>query len=248
MSDVMKAIRSLPPSDPLRVKAEAAVARTKRAVALYASEGSRRVGGAELALSFNGGKDSTVVLHVLRAAVHLHEREDLCCSTSGEGDAGRWPFLTFFFPHKDDFPEITSFVSQAEREHDLRLHSFPSDGTVGFKEGLDHLVREKGVRAIVIGTRQGDPNAKGQEYFCPSSEGWPAFMRVNPILDWTYSEVWSFLLLVKAKYCVLYDQGFTSLGSTKDTKKNALLLDRETGSYKPAYTLSKQEEERAGRT
>lgn len=33
---------------------------------------------------------------------------------------------------------------------------------------------------------RGDPNAEGQEYFCPSSAGWPPFMRINPILDWNY--------------------------------------------------------------
>lgn len=45
---------------------------------------------------------------------------------------------------------------------------------------------------------RGDPNAEGQEYFCPSSEGWPPFMRVNPILDWTYHDVWTFLRAAKA--------------------------------------------------
>ena len=44
-----------------------------------------------------------------------------------------------------------------------------------------------GLRAVVLGTRRGDPNAGGQETFCPSSEGWPPFMRVNPILDWEVS-------------------------------------------------------------
>lgn len=40
---------------------------------------------------------------------------------------------------------------------------------------------------------RGDPNAADQETFCPSSPGWPPFMRVNPILDWSYHDVWSFL-------------------------------------------------------
>ena len=49
-----------------------------------------------------------------------------------------WPFLTFFFPHADDFPEITTFVSETERAFSLGIHSFPS--SVGFKEGLEDLV------------------------------------------------------------------------------------------------------------
>lgn len=40
---------------------------------------------------------------------------------------------------------------------------------------------------------RGDPNAADQETFCPSSPGWPPFMRVNPILDWSYHDVWGFL-------------------------------------------------------
>ncbi|KAJ0905271.1 putative FAD synthetase [Helianthus annuus] len=55
-----------------------------------------------------------------------------------------------------------------------------------FKSGLEALLKAKPTRAIFLGVRIGDPTAVGQEQFSPSSPGWPAFMRVNPILDWSY--------------------------------------------------------------
>lgn len=70
---------------------------------------------------------------------------------------------------------------------------------------------------------RGDPNAGGQDVCCLSSRGWPAFMRVNPILEWSYSDVWSFLRITQAEYCCLYDQGYTSIGSVIDTSANRLV-------------------------
>jgi len=76
----------------------------------------------------------------------------------------------------------------------------------------------------VLGCRvlsdRGDPNAEGQEYFCPSSAGWPPFMRINPILDWSYVDVWGFLRHCQLPYCCLYDQGYTSLGGVHNTLPN----------------------------
>ena len=45
-----------------------------------------------------------------------------------------------------------------------------------------------------------------------SRMAWPEFVRVFPILDWSYTEVWGYLKQYNLIYCVLYDQGYTSLG------------------------------------
>nr|GMC79636.1 FAD synthase [Ipomoea batatas] len=76
-------------------------------------------------------------------------------------------------------------------------------------------------------------------------------MRVNPILDWSYRDVWAFLLTCKVQYCSLYDQGYTSIGSIHDTVPNALLCTAHSTNcnekFRPAYLLSDGRLERAGR-
>ncbi|KAH8060508.1 hypothetical protein JL722_4611 [Aureococcus anophagefferens] len=100
--------------------------------------------------------------------------------------------------------------------------------------------------AFVLGTRRGDPNCGDQQAFEPSSDWMPPFMRVNPILDWTYGDVWAFLRAFDLPYCALYDGGYTSLGSAPPTSRNPALLG-DGGAYKPAHLLEDWSLERAGR-
>ncbi|KAJ1283152.1 hypothetical protein BS78_03G107000 [Paspalum vaginatum] len=219
----------------LRAKYDAAVYVIRRAYALYPFE--------ELAFSFNGGKDSTVLLHLLRAGYYLHSRTSR--PPGGGGDAGSvqsCPMRTIYFEDPSTFPEIDSFTYDTASTYGLPLETIRTD----YKSGLEALLKGKPTKAIFLGTRNGDPNAVGQQEFSPSSPGWPPFMRVNPILNWSYSDVWSFLLTCNVKYCILYDQGYTSIGSIHNTVPNELLRDG-SGRYKPAYTLSDGSLERAGR-
>lgn len=218
----------------LRTKYDSAVYVVQRAFALYPFE--------EIAFSFNGGKDSTVLLHLIRAGYYLHKTsygQEAHIDTSQN-----CPLRTIYFETPCAFPEINSFTYETVSTYGLPLETIRLD----FKSGLEGLLKEKPTKAIFIGTRIGDPNAVGQEQFSPSSPGWPPFMRVNPILDWSYRDVWSFLLTCKVKYCSLYDEGYTSIGSIYDTVPNALLCDSSNGkSFRPAYMLSDGRLERAGR-
>lgn len=80
---------------------------------------------------------------------------------------------------------------------------------------------------------------------------WPQIMRVSPILDWHYQDIWDYLLYYKVPYCELYDRGFTSLGNIVNTTKNPSLTNsqhNEEDVYWPAYKLLVEAKERHGRS
>lgn len=108
----------------------------------------------------------------------------------------------------------------------------------------------KNIKAIFVGTRRTDPHGGELGAFDMTDRGWPEFMRVHPVLDWRYAEVWAFLRHLGVEYCELYDEGYTSLGGTDDTHPNpALRVEGEGGEvwFRPAYELVEDREERLGR-
>lgn len=210
---------------------EKAFAFCKRGILLYQGTG-------ELSVSFNGGKDACVVLYLwLAAAESLRITGELGPDTS---EPFRQPVI--FFDSSEEFDEVQTFVTWVKGSLDLSMTTVESKS---FRKGMEGLVNN-GLRAVVMGQRRGDPWMRGVDVFSPSSEGWPAFMRINPIIDWSYSDVWTFLRKFNLPYCALYNDGFTSLGSVTTTFHNPALR-RPDGSFAPAYELLDGELERDGR-
>lgn len=117
------------------------------------------------------------------------------------------------------------------------------------QSAISALLKEKhNLKASLMGTRKGDPGSENLQAFIPTDPNWPQLMRVNPILYWSYSQVWTFLLKHNIPYCSLYDQGYTSIGNRNTTMRNPLLKDPNNSmSYLPAYTLTDKSAEREGR-
>lgn len=225
----------------------------------------RLYGPSSVICSFNGGKDAVVILHLVRA---IHAKY-----YNSTGETPTRP-RAVYFNNDNEFSEVKLFLEESVNAYDLDMVAF--EHGVGFAAGLDILVKNNYVQgasetvmpmAFVLGTRESDPNAIGQDSFCPSSHWMPPFMRVNPVLDWNYGLVWHFLRLFRLPYCSLYDQGYTSLGTTKDTYPcPALAVNRgddqdinnggastvemansNLPKFWPAYMLVDWDQERAGR-
>lgn len=69
-----------------------------------------------------------------------------------------------------------------------------------------------------------------------TDNGWPEFIRVHPILHWSYTNIWDYIKKHNLDYCSLYDRGYTSLGDSENTMPNERLR-KVDGTFKAAYDL-----------
>ena len=174
-------------------------------------------------VAFNGGKDCTAILHLV-----LEQRPTFK--------------VLFIVPDpSEEFPEVLDFVKETVEEFGLHLIEIVGKPV---KEALAELkTTHPEIGFIFMGTRRTDPYAAHLDHRAPTDQGWPQFIRVNPILDWSYADVWKFLN--DKKVCFLYEEGYSSLGPKSTTKKNPE-LNSESG-WRHAKTLGNARSERDGR-
>uniref|UniRef100_A0A060T460 FAD synthase n=1 Tax=Blastobotrys adeninivorans TaxID=409370 RepID=A0A060T460_BLAAD len=195
----------------------------------------------EIAVSFNGGKDCQVMLIIFMAA--LYSEMDTRPTLLDGFDRLRCIYVHV----NNSFEEVDKFVDDCKSQYALEVVRLPPP----LKEAFDHyLGLHENIRAILVGIRRTDPYGSKLSYYEKTDHGWPEFMRVHPVLEWHYVEIWDFLLFTEVPYCPLYDQGYTSLGGTKNTCKNPTLerLDSHGNIiFRPAYELEDDDKERLSR-
>lgn len=86
------------------------------------------------------------------------------------------------------FVEVDDFVDVCIRSYALDLHRY----ALPMKSAFATYLRENPrVKAVFVGTRRTDPHGEFLNHFDRTDHGWPDFMRVQPVIDWHYQEVWA---------------------------------------------------------
>ena len=191
-------------------------------------------------ISFNGGKDSTVVMYLVLAAV---------TKNAEIANNNKEPVIAFYAHLPDCFEEETVFVRETVKRHNLKLMEYQTNS---IKDSLWQMKRDNPeITAVFIGSRHADhPNRPPMLALAPTDISWPPLMRVNPILNWNYSDIWNFIKDLHLPYCDLYNKGYSSFGTQSNTQKNKKLLrvaPDGTEYFVPAWHLTDSKDERCNR-
>ncbi|XP_034107757.1 FAD synthase [Drosophila albomicans] len=192
----------------------------------------------ELIFCFNGGKDCTVLLDVLMRY----------CRTQNIASQ-HIPML--YIESDDSFPEIDEFVARCVELYDVKLIKYKDS----LKQALTHMTEDMPlIKAVFVGSRNTDPHCEQLQPMQKTDSDWPDMMRLNPLLEWTYHDIWHYIHLHGVPYCSLYAQGYTSIGYKSNTLPNPHLKRCSdpnavpaTSCYRPAWELADPTQERAGR-
>jgi phosphoadenosine phosphosulfate reductase len=187
------------------------LAEESRALAAIIQQSSRVQGGFEnMAVSFSGGKDSLVALDL---AVRVGITKAVYCDTTA------------------DFDETVEYVEKVRGFYGIDLVT--ARGAAEFFDSIDHVglptrrarwccevhkygpiaryARERGIKAFVTGLRRNE-SPRRTLYEERDQNPMIPVPQINPILDWTTEDIWSYIHTYGLPYNPLYDKGLKRVG------------------------------------
>jgi phosphoadenosine phosphosulfate reductase len=173
---------------------------------------ANKIFSGNLAVAFSGGKDSLVALHLT-----LTEN----------------PQISVIYNNTTvEFPETLQYVQKLQKDWNFELHKTKCDvpflKTVQTRGWATHedrwcckpykdnpareLLSKNNIDAEITGTTRTESIYRRslKPFRLPKKA--PQMIRINPIYDWNYWEVWRYIKENKLPYNPLYDKGYKRIG------------------------------------
>lgn len=178
-----------------------------------------------ISLAFNGGKDCSVLLHLLSLQTSAN-------------------IPTLNVAEQVPFIEVQEFIEYASSRYNITVKTY----TNTMKNSLQEFIKNTDLNCILMGTRSTDPYSHHLNFFSETDGDYPKIMRCHPLLDWSFCDIWAYIRYHGIPYCCLYDMGYTSLGGRLNTFPCEELRNEERVClYEPAFKLIDESKERVGR-
>jgi len=153
-------------------------------------------------LAFSGGKDSVVIKTLADMA---EVKYDAHYNVTGIDP----PELVRFI--REQHPDVI-FHKPEEKLWDTMLRKqMPPTQLARY---CCETLKERGGegRVVVTGVRRAESNKRNSRGFVEGCKKGGRRQIINPIVDWSDSDVWEFIRQYNIPYCKLYDEGFKRLG------------------------------------
>jgi phosphoadenosine phosphosulfate reductase len=203
-----------------------------------------------IVIAFTGGKDSTLMLWIIREVCremgrdiqelmfinegHLFEevkdfvdeitdRWELKLNTAKNEDVLKQAKKVGDTVHVDKLNKINR-IELAKLNFTEKSFPFEPESYVGNHlmktVAMNNFISENVIDAVFTGIRWDEQKARKDESFFSPREG-PDHVRVNPILHFYERDVWGAIKKHNIPTCVLYSKGYRSLGAKGTTNKTS---------------------------